>query len=96
MVNDVAVEDTANLCDDLVSLEAAPQLVRGPRCGVRQILDRLPDTERETLERVIGDDRISAAAIARTLQSHGHQIGHNSIVRHRRGYGQGGCACELR
>lgn len=96
MSNDVAVEDTGNLSDDLVALENAPQQMRGPKCGVGQILDRIPDDERATLNRVIGDDRISAAAIARILQAHGHKIGHNSIVRHRRGYMQGGCACELR
>ena len=96
MTNDVAVEDEPNLIADLTALETAPPLIRGPKCSVRQLLDRLPENDRDALERVLDDERISAAAIARILQSHGNHIGHNSIVRHRRGYKDGGCACELR
>lgn len=65
---------------------------KGPPCGMRLILDALPDDERTQVEEALADRAITAHIIATVLTNHGHRIALQTVGRHRGGR----CACGTR
>lgn len=59
--------------------------LRGPKCSVCTLMSVLPKGEQEALQSALSDPVFTSAAISRALRSEGHQIGSQSMQRHRRG-----------
>jgi hypothetical protein len=60
-----------------------------PRCGVATVTAILVPTDLEALNTALADDAFTASEIARALRLEGHNIGDDSVRRHRRG----DCTC---
>jgi len=68
------------LADALVKQQSTK---RGPACSVCTLLSRLPKADREALQAALDDKSYTGTAIARALQSEGHNIRSHTLVRHR-------------
>lgn len=64
-------------------LDSTPQRIAGLPCSVGALLDRLPDDERGALHRMLHELGWSAARIYDALEAEGHEVGRQSINRHR-------------
>jgi hypothetical protein len=73
------------------ALEAEKAAARkGPPCGMSVLLARLDKADATTLVAYLADrDNVTTAVIHRALLAEGHQLGKNTIERHRRGE----CSC---
>ncbi len=60
----------------------------GGTCGVAVLTSRLSEAEQAELIEALESD-VSASAITKALELRGHDIGHQTIGRHRRGQ----CSC---
>lgn len=74
------------------SLEAEKAASRkGPLCGIAVVLNRVSDADATALRTYLAErDTVTTAAIHRALIRENHQVGKNTIERHRRGE----CSCE--
>ena len=55
----------------------------GPTCTVCILIPTLSDADREALEAAMTDLAVTASAIARALQSEGHDVSPETLRRHR-------------
>jgi hypothetical protein len=62
------------------------------RCSVALTLSRMNPQDRETLIGWLDDPRYTSAAIWRILTEEGHQVGMQTVGRHRKGM----CSCGTR
>lgn len=63
---------------------------KGPTCSVGQLLDALPDDERDAVASALADPAHPYTVLSRALGKAGHKIGAETIRRHRKG----DCACR--
>lgn len=61
----------------------------GGDCAVRTMLESA-QKQRTEIEELLNDPKVPASALTRLLQSHGFNIGHHSVTRHRRKE----CCCD--
>ena len=61
-----------------------------PRCGVASVIAALEPADLEALTVALADDAFTATEIGRALRLEGHNIGDDSVRRHRRG----SCTCR--
>lgn len=75
---------------------AQARTIKGPPCGLGDLLAHIPDDERDALLSLINPDaypRTTSTALARAIEAaFGRRIGRNAIDRHRRR----DCSCEWR
>ena len=73
-------------------LEEAQGLQRraGATCSVQALLDRLGPSEQAELAEAIASP-VQAVALSKALRARGHEVGDQSIARHRRG----DCQCRV-
>jgi hypothetical protein len=64
-------------------LETTPQRMPGLPCSVGRVLDELPPDEAAALEQMMGPLGWSAARIYEALAAEGHEVGRQTIGRHR-------------
>ena len=62
---------------------------RGPRCPVAILLSQMSEDDSADLAAAVADPGYTAAQISRALRVRGHNVGQQSIARHRREI----CAC---
>lgn len=82
----------SDLLDDLSRIRDFQQR-RGSACSVGALLDTIEEKTRDVLIKHLDDATISAAALAKVLERHGHRINSTTIRRHRRRKMGEGCAC---
>lgn len=82
-----------DLLDDLANIRDFAQR-RGTVCSVGVLLENLSPAEAEALAARLDDAGISAGAIMKVLERHGHKIPAHTIRRHRRRASGEGCACR--
>lgn len=73
-------------------LQDPPVRLQGTPCSIGALLDRLPEAERDALNAMlsgIGDRRWSQREIHDAITAEGHDVGRQSINRHR----AGACRC---
>lgn len=73
----------------LARFEASSTAQKGPRCTVALVLGQLAPDDAADLEVALESPEVTAKAIARVLAEDGHNIGAQSVSRHRRR----DCAC---
>jgi len=64
-------------------IDTTPQRSAGLPCSVGALLDRLPDDEAAALNRMLHELGWSAARIYDALEAEGHEVGRQTIGRHR-------------
>lgn len=64
-------------------LAETPHRIAGTPCSVGALLDRLDAPERQALEDMMGPLGWSAARIYDALEAEGHEVGRQTIGRHR-------------
>lgn len=57
----------------------------GAKCRTCELLESLPDNEREALQSALADPRFSNAGLAKILRDEGYQMADSTVRRHRRG-----------
>jgi uncharacterized protein (DUF433 family) len=70
-------------------IESTPQRISGTPCSVGALLDRLSEAEQAALNKMLHELGWSAARIYDALTSEGHEVGRQTIGRHR----SRGCRC---
>lgn len=65
------------------ALEANKSSLRGPRCTVCTLIQKLDKADSEALVAALSDETFTHAAICRALQAEGHRILATTIQRHR-------------
>jgi hypothetical protein len=81
------------LADELAALANAPATPRGPQCSVGAFLDAADDEVAASLRAVLDAPRITAKAIADTLNRYGADVTAWTVSRHRRRGESNGCRC---
>lgn len=64
-------------------LESTPARKHGLPCSVGALLDRLPEAEADALNRMMHELGWSANAIYEALEAEGHEVGRQTVSRHR-------------
>ncbi len=64
-------------------LESTPQRIHGLPCSIGALLDRLPDDEAAALNRMLHELGWPASRIYDALAAEGHEVGRQTIGRHR-------------
>jgi hypothetical protein len=64
-------------------LDSTPQRIHGLPCSVGALLDKLPPDEADALSQMMGPLGWSAARIYEALAVEGHEVGRQTIGRHR-------------
>ncbi|MFD4933411.1 hypothetical protein [Streptomyces virginiae] len=85
--------DTSGLIAALSRLTDTPPALRGPRCTLGTILDRLDMDTALKVRSVLDNPTISSTLIADTLTDSGHRVQAPAVARHRRRGGSNGCRC---
>ena len=62
----------------------------GTVCGVKKVLDSMPEADAKAVLEALADPLIKATAIYKALKARGYQITDGTISRHRRKE----CVCE--
>ena len=83
-----------SLIDSINDLKANPPIRQGYHCKVYRILQELNDGDRQALNDLIDNSTVSASAVARLLNEHGHEIKDATIGKHRRRFQGSGCRCN--
>lgn len=82
-----------DLNKSIAELMANPPLRSGYPCRIQRILAELSDEDGRALIELIDNSKISASAIARLLNEHGHDVKDATIGKHRRRNDGTGCRC---
>lgn len=70
----------------------SPRAAKRP-CAVGRLLPRLSDRDRAALVAALADrEGLTTSDILRDLRAEGHEVGHTTVLRHRKGE----CCCESR
>lgn len=80
-----------SLIDELSNLDEP--LVRGPRCSIALLLEKLTDAEKTALIGAIDNSNLTYSSIARALNRAGHKVLPTTIKRHRQRGTSDGCRC---
>jgi hypothetical protein len=64
-------------------LESTPQRIQGLPCSIGALLDRLPENEQAALNAMLHELGWSAGRIYEALCAEGHEVGRQTIGRHR-------------
>ena len=84
----------SDLFSDLDNLTKQSKGPKNRQCTVDWVLNEVDEESREKLVFLLDQDHISSAAISKVLLSHGFDIQHSNIIRHRRRLkGNVGCKC---
>jgi len=70
---------------------SSPRAAKRP-CAVGRLLPRLSDRDRAALEAALAGDSLTTSDILRDLRAEGHELGHTTVLRHRKEE----CCCEPR
>jgi hypothetical protein len=90
------VEDLSTLASELNGLTTEGRKRPGPLCQVGRCLEVLNDADRAALQAILDDASVPSHRISSVLVRNGHSVGLHAVIRHRRGYEGGGCACSIR
>ena len=85
----------SDLANELLSLETVPTPIPPhKRCRVSVVLNALNDEDRDALEQLLSPDaKVSSTRVVEVLGRWGHRVSYQSVMRHRRRSGGGGCMC---
>lgn len=75
----------SDLLQDILKENLVPQT----NCRIREIVESLPDGDKDAFVNAINDESINAPAIERALKKNGIPVASTTIRRHRRGE----CSC---